>query len=40
MGGVKIYRSLQQVAGNPNIKRLLLIKENQMSQVKEFSTFL
>ena len=31
---------LQQRAGSRNIKRLLLIKENQISQVKEFSTFL
>ena len=37
-GGVRLYRSLQQGAGSPNIKRLLLIKE--MSQVKEFSAFL
>ena len=26
--------------GGRNIKRLLFIKENQISQVKEFSTFL
>ena len=31
---------LQQRAGSPNVKRLLLIKENQVSQVKEFSIFL
>ena len=31
--------ALQQWAGSLNIKRLLLIKENQLSQVKEFSTF-
>ena len=31
---------LQQRAGSWNIKRLLLIKENQISQVKEFSAFL
>ena len=31
---------LQQRAGSLNIKRLLLIRENQISQVKEFSTFL
>ena len=31
---------LQQRAGSLNIERLLLIKENQISQVKEFSTFL
>ena len=28
---------LQQRAGSLNIERLLLIKENQMTQVKEFS---
>ena len=31
---------LQQRAGSLNIERLLLIKENQISQVKEFSAFL
>ena len=31
---------LQQRAGRCNVKRLLLIKESQISQVKEFSTFL
>ena len=31
---------LQQGAGSLNIKRFLLIKENQISQVKEFSPFL
>ena len=31
---------LQQRPGSRNIKRLLLFKENQISQVKEFSTFL
>ena len=31
---------LQQRAGSLNIKRLLLIKENQISQDKEFSTIL
>ena len=31
---------LQQRAGSLNVKRLLLIKENQIYQVKEFSTFL
>ena len=40
-GGARIYRSFcdkgKVVA---NIKRLLLIKENQISQVKEFSAFL
>ena len=40
VAGIKLYRSLQLVAGNLNIKRLLLVKENQMSQVKKFSTFL
>ena len=32
--------ALQQRAGSLNIKRLLLIKENQVAQVKKFSTFL
>ena len=31
---------LQQTAGNLNVKRLLLIKENQIFQVKDFSAFL
>ena len=31
---------LQQRAGSLNSKRLLLIKENQISQVKELSAFL
>ena len=31
---------LQQRAGSLNVKRLLLIKENRIFQVKEFSTFL
>ena len=31
-GGVGLYRSLEQEASSPNIKRLLFIKENQMSQ--------
>ena len=31
---------LQQRLGSRNIKRLLLIKENQISQVKEVSAFL
>ena len=30
---------LQQRAGTVNIERLLLIKENQISQVKEFSVY-
>ena len=39
-GRVRLYRSLQQRAGSLNIKILLLIMENQISQVKEFYTFL
>ena len=39
-GGIRLYRSLQQEAGSLNTKRLPLIKENQISQVKEFSPFL
>ena len=35
-----IFSFLQQRSGSQNIKRLLLIKENQMSQVNEFSVFL
>ena len=31
---------LQQKSGSSNIERLLLIKENQTSQVNEFSAFL
>ena len=31
---------LQQRAGSLNIKRLLLVKENQISQIKEFNAFL
>ena len=31
---------LQQRAGSLNVKRLFLIKENQITQVKEFSAFL
>ena len=31
---------LQQRAGSLNVKRLFLIKENQVSQVKEFSAYL
>ena len=38
--GVGLYRSLQQGERSLNIKVLLLIKENQISQVKEFSAFL
>ena len=40
-GGARIYRSFAtkgQVVGN--VKRLSLIKENQIPQVKEFSAFL
>ena len=51
-GGTKIYRSFsggegtkqktnkQKHPSSQNIKRLLLIEENQTSQVNEFSTFL
>ena len=35
-GGIRLDRSLQQKAGSLNIKRLLLIKENQVSQIEEF----
>ena len=35
--GARLYTSLQQGAGNLNIKRLLLIKENQISYMKRFS---
>ena len=38
--GVRLYRSLQQGADSLNIKRLLLIKENQVSQVKGSSIFI
>ncbi|XP_043737882.1 uncharacterized protein LOC122680493 [Cervus elaphus] len=37
---VRLCQVLQQGAGSLNIKRLLLVKENQLSQVKEFSSFL
>ena len=30
---------LQQRTGNLNVKRLLLIEENQISQIMDFSTF-
>ena len=33
-------RALQQRAGSLNVKRLLGVKENQISQAKRFSTFL
>ena len=39
-GGVRLYRSFAKMAGCLNIKRLLLMKENQISQAMEFSTFL
>ena len=39
-GQVRLYRSLQQRAGSLNIKWLLLVKENQISQVEEFRAFL
>ena len=39
-GGVRLYRNWQQGTGSLNFKRLLLIKENQISQVKGYSTFL
>ena len=41
-GEVRLSRSLQQVVGGLNIKRLQLIKENQIFQVEElaFSAFL
>ena len=38
-GRVRLYRSLQERGGSLNIKVVLRIKENQLSQVKEFSTF-
>ena len=37
---VRLHRSLQQGACSLNIKMLLLIKENQISQIKEFNIFL
>ena len=37
---VRLHRSLQQGACSLNIKRLLLIKENQIFQIKEFNIFL
>ena len=40
VGGQDIQEFLQQRPGSQNIKRWLLIKENQLSQVKEFSAFL
>ena len=37
---VRLYRSLQEGTDSPNIKRLLLIKEVQISQIKELSDFI
>ena len=37
---VRLYRSLQEGACSSNIKRLLLIKEVQISQIKELSDFI
>ena len=39
-GEARLNRSLQQKGGSLNIISILWIKENQISQVKEFSTFL
>ena len=39
-GGIRLCRSLQQGTVSLNNKRLLLIKESQISQIKEFSTVL
>ena len=39
-GETKIYRSFATKGGSLNIKRLLLIKENEICQVKEFDAFL
>ena len=38
--GARLHRSLQEGAGRQDIKRLLLFKKNQISQVEEFSGFL
>ena len=38
-GRVRLCRNLQPEASSQNIKILLLIKGNEISQVKEFSTF-
>ena len=40
MGEVRLYRRLPQRASILNVKILFLIKENQIFQIKEFSTFL
>ena len=39
-GAVRLYRNLQQGASSLNIKKLLSVKENHISQVKEFRVFL
>ena len=39
-GAIRLHRSLQQGTVSLNNKRLLLIKENQISQIKEFSVLL
>ena len=39
-GGIRLCRSLQQGTVSLNNKRLLLIKESQISQIKEFSVLL
>ena len=38
--GARLHRSLQEGAGRQNIKRLLLFKKNQISEVEEFSGFM
>ena len=38
-GGVRLHRSLQQRTGSLNIRSILWIKENQISQVKELALF-
>ena len=38
-GRVRLYRNFQESGCSVNIKVFLRIKENQLSQVKEFSTF-
>ena len=38
--GIRGYKSLQQGSNSLNNNILLLIKEKQISQVKDFSTFL
>ena len=39
-GGARLHKVLQRRAGSLNVGILLLVKENQTSQVKEFSAFL